>query len=574
MNNKHKKGYQKVYLNGNCVIDFTKQTIDENSVASGNLFFNSEGKLVEGKSDETELLKGMLGAYDWNNYCTKDSLNIPCITKYGVFSTLSSYIYSSYYPYLQYMKLGAIDAVSTTDYDYSTYYDWQKSFYIPKLTATDSVKSSLYKQLITYTYSNTFIGQIYCADDLSKFDLPDYDTDLIISNCSEIKTTEDGAFDYVISNGKVYLLSVNHEASYTTAAYDDTLEYYDGGTEPLYASGWSFKFPDIIEDLPVVCISAGIFSMSYSSNYGSDYDNSGRRVPYNCLRVELPSQLEIIGAGCFSSFYRYDYTAHSSYLPGLKLPNTLRRIYSPTCDYYYATLYGDYRTFTETDSLPLPDSLEYIAPEVLEVIGNCLSSQEVSLDYIPTQSNPFAFYLGTNNTSSNIIISEGCMGVAKISSNATSVHFPSTIISLPKLRNRSNLVSVTFAESIACDNIPSSFCYQASSSNFTSIVIPEGITKINSDAFAYCKYLKNITLPATLTRIESSVFYEGYGVSNLNKVIKIKATTPPSVYSTYAIAYSSNNISKIIVPKGYLDTYKKASVWSSFASKMEESTEW
>jgi hypothetical protein len=573
MNNKNKKGYQKVYLNGNCVIDFTKQTINESSVASGNLFFNSEGKLVEGKSDDNDLVKGAFGVYNYENYCLKDSLNVPAITTYGIFSTLSSVVYSSYFPYLQYMKLGAIDTISSYNYDYGTYYDWQKSFYIPKLTATDSVKSSLYKQLITNTYSSTFIGQVYCADDLSEFDLPDYDTDLIISNCSEIKTTEDGAFDYVISNGKVYLISVNHKASYDTVAYDDTLEYfYDGELEPSYADGWSFKFPDTIEGLPVVCISAGIFSISYSSCYGSDCSDS--RTASSCLRVELPSQLEIIGAGCFSSFYRSEWESYSSYLPGIKLPDTLRRIYSPTGDYYYATLFGDSRMFTETESLPLPASIEYIAPEVLEVIGHCLSSQEVSLDYIPTQSNPFAFYLGANNTSSNAIISEGCIGVAKISSNTTSIHFPSTIISLPKINNRSNLASVTFAESIACDTIPASFCYQASSSNFTSIVIPEGITKINENAFGYCKYLKDITLPATLTRLESLAFYEGYGVSNLNRVIKIKATTPPSVYSSSSLINTNSNISKIIVPKGCLDAYKKASVWSSFATKMEESTEW
>jgi DNA-directed RNA polymerase subunit RPC12/RpoP len=108
----------------------------------------------------------------------------------------------------------------------------------------------------------------------------------------------------------------------------------------------------------------------------------------------------------------------------------------------------------------------------------------------------------------------------------------------------------------------------------TDIIIPEGIETICKNAFSYCKSLKNITLPSTLTYIDYDAFYEGYGTSNLGKVIKIKAKIPPRLYNYSSLVYNINNLSKLIVPKGCLDAYKKASNWSAFASKMEESTEW
>jgi hypothetical protein len=266
-------------------------------------------------------------------------------------------------------------------------------------------------------------------------------------------------------------------------------------------------------------------------------------------------------------------------LPGIKLPSTLRKIY-PGDAYEYSSAktfnYCDPYFFTE-ESLPLPANVE-IPGAVGAIISSCLSSQEVILDYLPTETNQFAYFIGGNssyNNSSNIIINENCVGIFSIPDSAVSVSIPASIKVLsPITYSNSSLATVTFAETIQATEIPSSFIYQATNTAFTTISIPEGITKIGSNAFGYCKALKDITLPATLTRIEYNAFYEGYSVSNLNKIIKVKATTPPSLYGTNSLAYTSSNISKIIVPKGCLNTYKKASTWSTWASKMEESTEW
>jgi hypothetical protein len=168
-----------------------------------------------------------------------------------------------------------------------------------------------------------------------------------------------------------------------------------------------------------------------------------------------------------------------------------------------------------------------------------------------------------NNPTINIVTNE-------------SIQMPSTISSLPSscLCYKNSLTNISFAETIATTEIPSSFCTNSSNTAFTDLIIPEGIETIGRNAFAYCKSLKNITLPSTLTYINYDAFYEGYGANNLNKVFKIKAKEPPRLYNSSVLANTSTNISKIIVPKDCLDKYKKASNWSSYASKMEESTEW
>ena len=569
MNNKNKRGYQKVYLNGNCVIDFTKQTLDENKVASGNMFFNSEGKLVEGKDDSSLLLDGMFGGIDYSNPCMKDYLNVAAFTCLGAMSTLSSCIYSSYFPWVQYIKVNNISNVSSSGSDWDCYSDFQKSWYLASVKVAENLKSSFYKALINSAYSGTFRGQIFCEDDLSKYDLPEYDTDLIISNCSEIKTTDDGAFNYVISNNKVYLLGLNHEVSYTTAAYDDTLIYDDNG-ETVERSGWSFKFPDIIEGLPVVSIGSGIFGYTVSSNYGSN--TSLDRYTSSCIKMELPKNLEIIGVNCFSNFYRDTWSSGSSNLPGIKLPATLRRIH-----YYYGNNswssaesfeYIDERCFTEEDSLPLPDV--DISSSMLQTISSCLQSQGCNLEYLPSVSSSNAYYLGGSTDITDIVIPEGCRGILSIPSNVTSVSFPSTLKVLAKMINRSSLSSINFAETIEAAEIPSSFAYGCSA--ITSINIPEGIKKVGNASFRNCK-ITDITLPTTVTYISDYAFYEPSGTAA--KTIKIKATTPPTIQHNDGIAYNkTTGVAKIIVPHGCLNKYKTASNWSTWASKMEESTEW
>ena len=89
----------------------------------------------------------------------------------------------------------------------------------------------------------------------------------------------------------------------------------------------------------------------------------------------------------------------------------------------------------------------------------------------------------------------------------------------------------------------------------TEITLPSQITSIGSYAFKNA-HIRELTVPAGVTQILSQGFSTGY----LTKVTML-GTTPPSI--------TSNNFSNsryFYVPASALDTYKSASVWSSYAS--------
>lgn len=99
-----------------------------------------------------------------------------------------------------------------------------------------------------------------------------------------------------------------------------------------------------------------------------------------------------------------------------------------------------------------------------------------------------------------------------------------------------------------------------SCSNFTNIIIPDSITKIQAGAFYNCTNLTTITIPDSVTSIGDSAF------SGCNKLsMYIYATTPPSLGSN-AIPSST----WIYVPEGCRDAYCKNAAWSSHSSRLWE----
>ena len=101
------------------------------------------------------------------------------------------------------------------------------------------------------------------------------------------------------------------------------------------------------------------------------------------------------------------------------------------------------------------------------------------------------------------------------------------------------------------------YCHQLG-----EVIIPEGYTTISTYAFAYCRSIIRVDLPSTITSIGACVFYNCYGFRELH----VKAITPPSFSNSNAFY---NVLSyRIYVPAASLSTYKSASGWSTFASKI------
>lgn len=98
--------------------------------------------------------------------------------------------------------------------------------------------------------------------------------------------------------------------------------------------------------------------------------------------------------------------------------------------------------------------------------------------------------------------------------------------------------------------------------NIVSVEIGDCVTSIYNTFFA-CTKLTSVTIPNSVTSIENYAFY---GCSSLTS-ITVEATTPPTIDDSGV--FTSTNDCPIYVPAESVDTYKSATNWSSYASRIQ-----
>ena len=122
-------------------------------------------------------------------------------------------------------------------------------------------------------------------------------------------------------------------------------------------------------------------------------------------------------------------------------------------------------------------------------------------------------------------------------------------------------------------------------SGLTSITIPSGVTSISDYAFQYCHGLTNITIPSNVTSIGTSAFLScnslssvtiSSGVTNMGRSVfatctklssvTVEATTPPTIGDS---CFFNTNECPIYVPCESVTSYKAATNWSTYASRIE-----
>jgi len=96
----------------------------------------------------------------------------------------------------------------------------------------------------------------------------------------------------------------------------------------------------------------------------------------------------------------------------------------------------------------------------------------------------------------------------------------------------------------------------------TSITIGNGVTSIGTAVFQYCSSLTEIIIPSSVTSIGDGGFYS----CNKLESITIMAATPPSLGQQ---TFDNTNNSPIYVPSESVETYKAASGWSTYASRIQ-----
>lgn len=102
--------------------------------------------------------------------------------------------------------------------------------------------------------------------------------------------------------------------------------------------------------------------------------------------------------------------------------------------------------------------------------------------------------------------------------------------------------------------------------SFTSYDIPDGTERIRYAAFEGYSSLTSVTIPASVTYINERAFMDCTSLQSITCL----AQTPPSIsytVSTQAPFYNTNNC-PIYVPDESVDTYKAASGWRTYASRI------
>ena len=99
------------------------------------------------------------------------------------------------------------------------------------------------------------------------------------------------------------------------------------------------------------------------------------------------------------------------------------------------------------------------------------------------------------------------------------------------------------------------------------VVIPDNVLTIEEGAFSACTSLETVDIGRNITFIGNHVFKN---CSNLTTVI-IRATVPPSLtpYIPFGNTPIENGTGYIYVPCDSVETYKAASGWSDYASRIQ-----
>ena len=103
---------------------------------------------------------------------------------------------------------------------------------------------------------------------------------------------------------------------------------------------------------------------------------------------------------------------------------------------------------------------------------------------------------------------------------------------------------------------------QFTGSSITSLTIGSHPTSIGDSMFRKCTKLTTLVIPSNISSIDGYAFD---GCSGLTS-ITVNSTTPPTLGSN---VFNDTNNCPIYVPSGSVNTYKTATNWSSYASRIQ-----
>ena len=210
--------------------------------------------------------------------------------------------------------------------------------------------------------------------------------------------------------------------------------------------------------------------------------------------------------------------------------------------------------------------------------------------------------IGNSVTSIGISAFDGCSGLTEVIWNARNVQDFQDNSSRP-FSGCDRLTDFVFGEEV--EHIPDYLCYQLTSLNtivipnsvtsigtnafsfcsgLKTVTIPNSVTSIGTNAFSFCSGLKTVTIPNSVTDIGDEAFYYCTGLKTVtigNSVKSIgdkafyhcsslehvtsKAVTPPQIWAMTFDDYAMT----LYVPAGCKPKYAEAKYWRNFTDIRE-----
>ena len=222
-----------------------------------------------------------------------------------------------------------------------------------------------------------------------------------------------------------------------------------------------------------------------------------------------------------------------------------------------------FRSCNKLASVVIPDNITSIGDYAF---ANCQSLTDIYIPNTVTSIGNHAFHGCDGITSINIPSGVTSIGDYTFYSceNLMGVVIPSGVTSIGEYAFAS---MDSLSNLIIPDNVTSIGHYVfRDCSGLTSCIIGNGVTSIESNAFSGCTNLTSVTLGSGVTSIGNNAFNNCRKFASLT----IKNDTPPTLGNeVFGRTLIGIDEGYIYVPSGSVDTYKSASGWSSYSSRIK-----
>ena len=231
----------------------------------------------------------------------------------------------------------------------------------------------------------------------------------------------------------------------------------------------------------------------------------------------------------------------------------------------------DYIEHTETMDIKVQSNLTGFNPSESNVVEWKIFNVDGTVGLAYTVAGTYAICNGIGDAIATDIeiaaiyegvpVTEITAGAFWDNTNITSVIIPDSVTLIDRLAFNSctNLTSVEIGECVT-EIGSNSFGY---CDKLTSIIIPSSVTKIGEWAFTECISLVSVVIGGGVTRIVDSAFTR---CKKLKRVDFSKHTKIPTLGGS--VFYECPSTLQIKVPANLIDSWKNATNWSTYASKI------